>query len=320
MFKYYVLTSGNIHTLIRQFDTLKKSDVVIVINTLNKEYEDLASDFCIKNGIEYHVTKSDGTPSTGKNSVLDLFLKSDNKYMVQVDGDDVITRFGRNLYRTAAALPNPPDVICLYNQLCLDRHDSSVWDCQYDSKTVKRDGWYIPKRLNPAFPHDYSMDARYNDLSVENQAKVYISTHDVELDVALRWGEQRIKLNKFFKRYGERMETFNRIVFLSRKAAKHMRYDPKLLVGEDTHQFYRLKQLAYDGVLDVQMRNERWAFTYIYMNDTTSITKDVGKTRAKMIDYDWMFPLGDALNKLNMYPEGFHLPEFIDPYYEVEQK
>ena len=44
-------------------------------------------------GIEHYVTESDGTPATGKNSVLRLFLESDNEYMVQVDGDDMITPY-----------------------------------------------------------------------------------------------------------------------------------------------------------------------------------------------------------------------------------
>ena len=56
---------------------------------------------CVSEGIEHYVTESDGTPATGKNSVLRLFLESDNEYMVHVDGDDMITPYGRNLYRTA---------------------------------------------------------------------------------------------------------------------------------------------------------------------------------------------------------------------------
>ena len=137
-FKYYVLTSGNIRTLERQFATLKPNETVVIINTLNEEYAEIATRFCVSNDIEHYVTESDGTPSTGKNSLLDKFLESDNEYMVQVDGDDYITPYGRNLYRTVALGDSPPDIICLANQLSVQTPQEGFFDLfskQVDSRS-----------------------------------------------------------------------------------------------------------------------------------------------------------------------------------------
>ena len=106
-------------------------------------------------GIEHYVTESDGTPATGKNSVLRLFLESDNEYMVHVDGDDMITPYGRNLYRTAAHT-DAPDVICLQNELEIQNYRPellSLFRDQIDSNTVERNLLFIPRSYMPRHPY-----------------------------------------------------------------------------------------------------------------------------------------------------------------------
>lgn len=323
MFKFYILTSGGQQALARQFHTFRTTDVVVVINTLDKEYETRIYEWCQKLSIECHITKSDGTAATGKNSVLKLFLESDNEYMVHVDGDDFITPYGKNMYRTTANLPNPPDVIALYNQLALEVYRKGVWDDQYDSLTVKTDGMYVPQALAPQYPHDYTTTAQsYGD--PEQLTSMYMTQiPDLDYQTASDWGHARAELNKLFKKYGERDEGFNRLTFLSRKAAKLMYYDNTLIVGEDTYQFYKLKSLAYDGIIDMRMRNERWAFSYVYLSDKPSITKtlDLERKLFGMIDYSWQLPLLESLNRLiPTLPVDFTLPEFYDPHYEVNKK
>jgi len=321
MFKYYILTSNSLATLARQFDTLKINDVVVVINTLDADYEQSAIEFCVKHGIEHYVTESDGTAATGKNSVLKLFLESDNEYFVHVDGDDIITKYGRNLYRTVAMRPDAPDVICLYNQLCLHGYRKGLWDDQYDSRTVKRDGWYIPQDLIPRYPHDYTMDAKHENLSVETIAAAYMRDFSVSQNTAVRWARKRRELNDIYKDHCDRQESFSRIVFFSRKAAKLMHYDNTLRIGEDAYQMHQLRKLAHDGVIDMRTRKERWAFTYVQLADRSSITRNVTSSGDIIINYDWMEPLVDALNKLKPeLPIDYSLPEFIDPYYEVNQE
>ena len=97
--KFYILTSNNIKCLERHFHKIPTSEAVVVINSLDKNYIDAAVSFCVEHKIEHYVTESDGTPATGKNSVLKLFRESDNEYMVHIDGDDILTDYGIDLYK-----------------------------------------------------------------------------------------------------------------------------------------------------------------------------------------------------------------------------
>ena len=106
--QFYILTSTNYKALKRHFNSnysnIEPKDAVVIINTLNKKYSQLAQNFCEKNNIEYYVTESNGTPSKGKNSLLDIFLKSDNEHCVMVDGDDFLTPHGVWMYKHLAKL------------------------------------------------------------------------------------------------------------------------------------------------------------------------------------------------------------------------
>ena len=112
----------------RHLETIPKEDIVYVFNSnvdceihyeRNSQYLVDAKAWAISENLEYYVTDSDGTPSTGKNSVLDIFQASDNDYMVLVDGDDFITPHGIWLYDKIAQSESPPDVIALEYQLGL---------------------------------------------------------------------------------------------------------------------------------------------------------------------------------------------------------
>ena len=48
--------------------------VHVVINSLDENFVDEIVGFCLVNNIDYTISESDGTPSTGKNAVL-MFLK-----------------------------------------------------------------------------------------------------------------------------------------------------------------------------------------------------------------------------------------------------
>jgi hypothetical protein len=101
-------------------------------------------------------------------------------------------------------------------------------------------------------------------------------------------------------------------VFYSRKGAQHTRFDPDHRIGEDVLQYYKLKKLSYDGVLDMQVRDERPKYSYLYMQDADSTTRNGN------LDLYWIADLIDHLNKIEMYPSGYRLRRFKDPYYEVE--
>lgn len=316
-FKYYVLTSSNIKTLHRQFNTLKANETVVIINSLNPEYVEKAADFCASNNIEHHITESDGTPSTGKNSLLDKFLESDNEYMVQVDGDDVITPYGRNLYRTVALSDSPPDMICLGNQLSVQTPREDFFDLfskQVDSRSVKKDLFFIPMKHKCSWTHDLkTRQTRDTYIPKVREHDIRKMMRDgIDESIARQWMENRKVAEDYTIDYGDMSNTLNRLVFYSRKCAQHTRFSPDHRIGEDALQYYQLKKLAYEGVLDMRVRNEKPKYSYLYMQDTDSTT------RYGELNLDWIQDLIDKLNKMEMYPKGYRLPEFEDPYYEVE--
>lgn len=315
-FKYYVLTSGNIRTLERQFATLKPNETVVIINTLNEEYAEIATRFCVSNDIEHYVTESDGTPSTGKNSLLDKFLESDNEYMVQVDGDDYITPYGRNLYRTVALGDSPPDIICLANQLSVQTPQEGFFDLfskQVDSRSVKKEHFFIPVKHTALWTHDLTQRTPRSYVpKVKEQEIRKMMRNGIPEDTAKEWLLNRKVAEEYTVEYGDMMNTLNRLVFYSRKGAEHTRFDINHKIGEDALQYYKLKKLSYDGVLDMQVRNERPKYSYLYMQDTDSTTRD------GTLDLYWIADLINQLNKMEMYPKGYRLRKFKDPYYEVE--
>jgi hypothetical protein len=61
---------------------------IVVCNTLDTSYVDIARTIVESYGWQFVVTESDGTCSKGKNSVLDHFRNTDYKYLSLIDGDD----------------------------------------------------------------------------------------------------------------------------------------------------------------------------------------------------------------------------------------
>lgn len=230
--------------------------------------------------------------------------------MVHVDGDDMITPYGRNLYRTAAHT-NPPDVICLQNELEIQSYRPellSLFRNQIDSNTVEHNLLFIPRSYMPRHPYVLIKG------SVGDRATIQRHRSDLDDTIIESWLSDRKYLVDFYSKYSDRQNSLNRIVFLSRKAAEMMWYDPVLTIGEDLVQLYKLKKLAYNGAIDMRVRNENPRYTYLHLTETSSIT------RGDAFDWSWQSSLIEELNKLDIYPEGFHLPEFVDPYYEVKQK
>ena len=313
--RFYVLTSSDINTLIRQFDTLPKDQTTVVINTQDSDYEFEAIGYCERNKIEWMATDSDGTPATGKNAVLKIFLESEHDYMVHVDGDDIITPYGKNFYR-AVVDTDAPDVICLYNQISFSRWDEGllkILNARPDSRS--EDFIYFPKKYVPKWRYESAKKPGSNK-GVESKVRYYERHHpEVDADKRHHWAICAEELTDWCHRYNDRGNSLNRMVFFSRKAAELMDYDPAIVVGEDQVQYYKLKKLAFDGELDMRVHNERPRYTYLYMQDIQSTTRN------DEVDYDWRELLLEQLNtiKPDMYPEKYQLPELIPPYYEVNK-
>jgi hypothetical protein len=282
MLKFYILWSKGIKFLEKVTYNIPSKEIVVVINTLNEEEKQKGVDYCIKNSLEFFVTESDGTPATGKNSVLKLFLESDNDYMVAIDGDDHLTPYGVRVYRDLAIHPTPPDMVVLYRQQELTEDNRVVYPFDKSSFTL-----------------DYAELVELFTTHVE---------YALPLEKAETWAKDRLEFDNYMYRKMESREFMCRMVFHSRKAAEYMNYTNRLVVGEDTHQFLRIKKLAVEGKLNVLRRKERERPTYIYTSDgKSSIMRTVYR-----YDWSWVRPLLDELYKLEGLPDDVSLNEFKD--------
>ena len=244
MLKFYILISSNVGALLRHFSPhyagLSYDDAEVVINTKDEEFERDAIHFCEEHGIVYHITESNGTPAKGKNELLKIFEASDNEYCVQIDGDDYLTPHGVWLYKKIARSTTVPDAICLHNQISL----CSAGELFDGSKEVRRFFTIEWDKL------DYEdMFAKMVQKGLpENDAKRYVDYHK----------DYYTKQQK----YCEKNDAHCRVVFMSKKAAKY-KFPEDLTIGEDTIQFYHLKDAHMRKELTMVCNDEAPA-TYIY--------------------------------------------------------
>jgi hypothetical protein len=297
MFKFYVLWSRFTDNLENVLSNLPLDNTVVIINTLRTLHEDAGVAFCKERNIEYHVTESDGTPGTGKNSLLEKFLESDNQYMVAIDGDDFLTPHGVNLYQRLAEHKSPPDIVCLYRQL-------GVRGCHPD----------VFRNKNPDLTRynlEYPFDKTKVILDYDSLMEIFTDPdYNQSNEVAHEWAVGRLRFDSFMRKYSESEEFMCRLVFHSRKAAEIMKYTNELYVGEDTVQYLKLKKQSLDGNIKMMRRKERNNPTYIYNRDLNGMM--LGKFQH---DWSWCIPLLDVLyndSEILGIPERTNLPEFRD--------
>lgn len=333
--KFYILTSSNLDTLKRHRETIPTDDQVVIINTKDDDYVRSATSYCRLNNIEHYVTKSDGTPATGKNSVMEKFLESNNNYMVQVDGDDFITDYGYKLYKFIAEDEDAPDLICLFNQWA--RHVSS-WNPVDDGPDrigaiTRKQSW---KRGYEA-RFDYFEENRFyrwlktipangSDDSPHKGKPLYRHYPDGKLRL---WAHYKCRWEKMLwphcvgrnENDRDSRDCFNRMVFYSRKAAKLVKFDPELLIGEDTMAFWELKNKSFNGKLNIMARDEMETPSYMYdavdqgtvMNESKKDTKDVFDDS---LSYDWIVTLVKYMDKYNLTEKWKESENMDIPIYE----
>lgn len=110
-----VLVSSDLSRAIRcirtcslQTDHNLEFQTYVVINTKDKEFEKEMVHYCELTRVGYMITESDGTASTGKNSVFEVFdKKKEFTHLIQIDGDDFIyPTFLRHIERHLTKYPN----------------------------------------------------------------------------------------------------------------------------------------------------------------------------------------------------------------------
>lgn len=302
--KFYALVCRNMYALKRHQRTIPKEDLVIVINTRDKVFESEAMMYCLTEGIEYYITESNGTPSQGKNSVLDIFEKSDNDYMVLIDGDDFLTPHGVWTYKALANSEKPIDVVALKYQY-----------------GIQRENGYNPTVAMLKTPAERSpllgcKDSTNPDTIHGNGTRCFLNSHEwwslaiqgklLETNSA---DKHSVKLNNVHTRwaimcyaYIDKWETHLRLVFFSKKAIKGNRFDPNFHIGEDTLFYLSLKYQALQGNFVMKHLFDVLP-TYVY---DTRIAGVVAEERDKYgepgtVDFGWYLWLKKLVEEYERY-------------------
>ena len=310
--KFYLLTSNSLEGLLRSIEIIPSEDLVVVINTLDDDYLTSAEKHCKLYELEYYITESDGTPATGKNSVIKLFLESDNEYMVQLDGDDVITPYGYELYKSVAQHPDAPDMVVLYKQPQIKSDvDNRTMLRIFDDLSRVRISDKVKSGLK--YPADKSA-VTYDRHYYETYLHYFFVQQKEDVRTAHQWSVNRLQFNRLMNSLSEDKEYMCRMVFYSRKIAKHVNFNKELIVGEDTLQFMKLKRLAQEGEFNILRRAEYPKPSYMMLSNMDSVTREYSKNG---IDWSWLRPLLDSLHSISdeLPIPNRTLPEFIDDTY-----
>lgn len=275
MLKFYILISSDTGCLWRHFSpdysALPKEHTEVIINTTSKQDERDLVQFCNDFDISYTVTKSNGTPGKGKNSVLEIFSKSSYDYCVQIDGDDLLTPHGVELYQQIAESENAPDAICLKNQVAMIK--------SVDSKEKN----LVPISFFTVTGEQLNYSNTYKDMLEAG----------LDPETADNFISYKKEFHKNADKYIEENETHCRVVFFSRKAAKY-KFLENIMIGEDTLHYYELKNAHMLKEIEMQC-NDEFPATYIYYLHPDSV---VHRETNGLQDLTWMKDFNASVLKL----------------------
>lgn len=306
--KFYVLCSSNLKATKRHEQTIPKEDIHFVFNSQDQNYIDSAVAYATSENIAYSITTSDGTPATGKNSVLDIFTASDNEYMVLVDGDDFITPHGVWTYKQLAQSSTCPDVVALEYQYGI----YADW------------GYMNPHHYNPRvgatdpFDHQqiHGFPCRCFILKQDFWQKAingnYIPTPEGN-DFAVQLSQAHTKWAQYAYRYINNWESHCRVVFYSKAAAAH-RFDTAHTIGEDTLQYFILKHEHVQGNLTMKILTDRYP-TYVYDTRVEGVCADAHNRVGNRGWETWLRLLG---NKYEEYDNQGKMHDYELPKVEVQ--
>lgn len=291
MLKFYILISRDTGRLWRHFSphysNLNNQNTEVVINTLDKQDERDLVQFCHDFEIPYHVTKSNGTPGKGKNSVLDIFLKSSHDHCVQIDGDDVLTPHGVQLYSQIAKSGSAPDAICLKNQVVMTPS--------------------LDIRDRKSFPNNF-FKVRNEEINYDEMYQ-HMVQEGLDPETANNFIEYKKQFHINADKYIEDDETHCRVVFFSKKAAQY-RFSESRMIGEDTLHYYELKNAHMTGELNVLCNNESPATYIYYQHQESTVSVETNGFQ----DLEWVKGFNLAVEKLEGKLWEQDLPELKVSY------
>jgi len=284
--RFYVLVSYAPARFEQSLIGLPKDKTQIVINTLDKEVEQELIQVCDLYEVPYVVTESDGTPATGKNSMIDVFLESDDDYAMFIDSGDIITPTGVEYYQLLAEHDNPPDLLVLYKQVAVMKVLGTLL---FDM--LEKD---FPEEWRAHYPYDKNIDGVCH--MTEEELYEYLKFQGkIEGEEELRrQAKERYMFHQYMNNYSDKNEYMTRMVFMSRRCAHFVDYDNSLLIGEDTVQYLKLKKLGEEKFLRVFKKPDGLSTppTYLQVICTESITAP------KTLTWDWCVPINRKLKQM----------------------
>lgn len=286
MLRFYILCSdpdGFYRHFSPDYANLSPDEVDVVINTLSMENEKDLIHLCKVYNVNYHVTRSNGTPGRGKNSLLKIFLDSEYDYAVLIDGDDYLTPHGVELYKRIAGLANVPDAICLKHQ-----------------------GGYVfegsPWEPRIAKGRQFKIDPE--NVDYEQTAK-HLRQNNPDEDCVQDYLQYHKDFYEKTAKYGEGLDTHNRVVFYSKKAAE-FQFCENTFVGEDILHFYNLKLQHMNGHIVVVSHVEE-PCTYVY-NRRDPRKSSIYKITKGFQFWNWMKDFNDKVSNLEEMNMVFEEP------------
>lgn len=304
--KFYALVCRNMNAVRRHERFIPKEDLVIVINSLNQDFNAEAKAYCEAAGIEHYVTVSNGGPSMGKNSVLDLFEASDNDYMVLIDGDDFITPHGYWTYKKLAENPQAPDCVALTYQYGIYRENGyDAWVAGLGNDTEVSPLLGVKDRMNSDAIHGSGKRVFLEHPNWWKEAmagKIVVPIEGDEhsealADVYKRWATLCFK-------YISNWESHLRLVWFSKKAVAGNRFDLNFRIGEDTLLYLVLKKQALDGKFVMKHLFDRYP-TYVYDTRIGGIVWNEKDSYGQegTADYGWYLWLKKLVEEYERYEQ-----------------
>ena len=324
--KFYALCCRNMYALKRHEKTIPKEDLIVVINTLIDEFSTKAVEYCTNNNIEHYVTESDGSPSKGKNSVMDLFQQSEHDYMVLIDGDDFLTPHGTWTYKKLAESESCPDALSLQHQwgIYADKgwsyaiqtlntqalKASGLNDLHAGNPTIGTTDWENVDEIHGIMVKPFHRkeswwrDAREGRIVREIEG----DSHSVAFsDVYKEWATY---VNKYISKHESHLRT---VIFSKKMVETGIRHNLDHQIGEDTLLYLDIKRAHLNGDIVLKHLFDRYP-TYIYDQRVAGVVwreKDrYGKPDT--IDYGWYKWMRKLVDALKRYESEGILSEELD--------
>jgi len=261
-----ILTSGKLEKLQRCIDSAllqtEHSNVVVIINALDKQYENLASSLAAVNSIKSVTTESNGRPGKGKNALINYFLSTDFTHVIPVDGDDILLPQAVSKLNKLVDSEHV-DVLGLINGLALLNDmqlpiEEGLKSADYRNRVLE---YMDPKHLR-----------KFN------------------LHVA--------RIRRVSNEHGN---FFNRFVILSRAAALEVAYDESLAGAEDIKQGLVFKLRHHSGALKYVLLSSEDIYLYD-VNDESILFRLVCKADPDdEIQQFWSELSDDQINTLKSF-------------------